>query len=157
LLINKMRVTDQTLRHISEKGNNMPDKLSFSKTFQALERSISISQKRHALITSNISNIDTPGYKAKDVDFNAALERVLTSEDGVDLVRTHAGHIGSETDGTAGGETIEDTSEWNGYNWINIDKEMSRLTKNNLIYRTSVEILLKKIAILKDVIREGGR
>ncbi|MBL7195975.1 MAG: flagellar basal body rod protein FlgB [Pseudomonadota bacterium] len=135
----------------------MPDKISFSKTFQALERAISITQKRHALITSNISNIDTSGYKPKDVDFNAALERALTSEHGVDLVQTNPSHIALEMSGAAEVETIEETSGWNGYNWVNIDKEMTRLSENNLIYRTSVEILLKKIAILKEVIREGGR
>ncbi|MFH1077537.1 MAG: flagellar basal body rod protein FlgB [Pseudomonadota bacterium] len=131
--------------------------MSFSKTFQALERAISITQKRHALITSNISNIDTPGYKAKEVDFKAALEKALTSEHGVDLVQTNPRHIALETGGAAGVETIEETSGWNGYNWINIDKEMTRLTENNLIYRTSVEVLLRKIAILKEVIKEGGR
>ena len=41
----------------------MPDKLSFGKTFYALEKAISISQRRNELITSNISNLDTPKYK----------------------------------------------------------------------------------------------
>ena len=60
----------------------MPDRLSFRKTFRALENVIGLTQRRHALITSNISNLDTPGYKAKDIDFKTALsiseERDLT-------------------------------------------------------------------------------
>jgi flagellar basal-body rod protein FlgB len=135
----------------------MPDKLSFSKTFQALERTIGLSQKRHAHIASNISNIDTPGYKAKDIDFKAALNRVLESGQEIDLARTNPGHIDLERSGAAGVEAIEEKGEWNGYNWLNIDREMTKLTQNNLIYRTSVETLLRKMAILREVISQGGR
>ncbi|MBC8432312.1 flagellar basal body rod protein FlgB [Desulfobacula sp.] len=135
----------------------MPDKLSFSKTFQALERTIGLSQKRHAVVASNISNIDTPGYRAKDIDFKAALNRVLESGQELDLARTNPGHIDLERSGAAGVKAVEEKGEWNGYNWINIDREMTKLTQNNLIYKTSVETLLRKMAILREVIREGGR
>ncbi len=135
----------------------MPDKLSFGKTFQALERTIGLSQKRHAVVASNISNIDTPGYRAKDIDFKAALNRVLESGQELDLARTNPGHIDLKRSGAAGAEAIEDKSEWNGYNWLNIDREMTKLTQNNLIYRTSVEALLRKMAILREVISQGGR
>ena len=135
----------------------MPDKLSFSKTFQALERTIGLSQRRNAHIASNISNIDTPGYKAKDIDFKAALNRVLESGQEIDLARTNPGHIDLERNGAAGVEAIEEKGEWNGYNWLNIDREMTKLTQNNLIYRTSVETLLRKMAILREVISQGGR
>ncbi len=135
----------------------MPDKLSFSKTFQALERTISISQKRHAVVASNISNIDTPGYRPKDIDFRAALNRVLESGPELDLARTNPGHIDFKRSAAAGVEVIEEKGEWNGYNWLNIDREMTKLTQNNLIYRTGVEVLLRKMAILREVISQGGR
>ncbi len=135
----------------------MPDKISFSKTFQALERTISISQKRHAVVASNISNIDTPGYRPKDIDFKAALNRVLESGQELDLARTNPGHIDFKRSAAAGAEVIEEKGEWNGYNWLNIDREMTKLTQNNLIYRTSVETLLRKMAILREVISQGGR
>ena len=135
----------------------MPDKLYFSKTFQALEHAINISQKRHNLISSNISNIDTPGYKSKDADFKGALTRALKSGHEIELATTNSKHISLEDKDAPGVQVFEDKSEWNGYNWVNVDKEMTKLTENNLIYRTSVETLLRKIAILKEVIREGGR
>ena len=51
----------------------MPDKLSFGTTFGALEKAISIAQQRNSYITSNISNVDTPDYKPKDIDFKREL------------------------------------------------------------------------------------
>jgi len=135
----------------------MPDKLSFGKTFLALEQAIRISQQRHSLISSNISNIDTSNYKAKDIDFKAALSQALESDQEINLVRTNPRHIGSRTNPSHRVEPFEEKGEWNGYNWVNIDKEMTKLMENNLMYRTSIEILLRKIAKLKEVIREGGR
>lgn len=135
----------------------MPDKLSFGKTFLALEDAISIAQQRHNHITGNVSNLETPNYTPKEINFKAAMAQALESGQNISVVRTHADHmdIGMDLPGRA--EPFEDESEWNGYNWVSIEKEMTKLTENNLIYRTAVENLLRKIHLLKDVIREGGR
>lgn len=139
------------------KGNIMPNNVSFNKTFRALEHAISITQQRHTLIANNISNLDTPGFRAKDIDFKTAMARALESGSALNLVKTNSEHIDLGKSTANGIETFEDENEYNGINWVNIDNEMGKLTENNLIYRTAVETLLRKIAILKEVIREGGR
>jgi flagellar basal body rod protein FlgB len=45
----------------------------------------------------------------------------------------------------------------NGVNCVDIDKEMTKLAENNLMYRTGVEVLLRKLAALKHAIIEGGK
>ena len=135
----------------------MPDKISFVNTFRALENAIDIAQQRNTVIASNISNAETPNYKAKDVDFKTALARTMKSNHELNLVRTDSQHMGFNMNGSPKVESFEDDVEWNGYNWVNIDREMAKLTENNLMYRVSVEALLRKIAILKEVIKEGGR
>lgn len=135
----------------------MPDKLSFKKTFLALERAIGIAQQRHTHIASNISNLDTPNYRAKDIDFRSALAQALESDHKVHLIRTNPGHIGLPMNSTHKVEPFEEKDEWNGFNWVNIDREMTKLMENNLSYRTAIQILSGKINKLKEVIREGGR
>lgn len=135
----------------------MPNKLSFQKIFSALARTISIAQQRHSLISSNISNLETPNYKAKEIDFKTALAQTLNSDHGINLARTNPKHMGQEINSPHNIETFEETGEWNGYNWVDIDREMTRLAENNLRYRAATETLLRKIAILREVIREGGR
>jgi flagellar basal-body rod protein FlgB len=135
----------------------MPDKLSFGKTFYALEKAISIAQQRNAVITSNISNLDTPEYKSKDINFKSELAKALETNHQKDLVRTNPRHISMQMNGEQMIEPFEEQGEWNGYNWANIDSEMTKLTENNLVYRTAVEALLRKMSLLKEVIREGGR
>jgi flagellar basal-body rod protein FlgB len=135
----------------------MPDKLSFGKTFYALEKAIGIAQQRNALITINISNLDTPGYKPKDINFKNELERALETNHKNDLARTDPRHIRMQMNDNEMVEPYDEQGEWNGYNWANIDSEMTKLTENNLVYRTAVEALLRKMNLLKEVIREGGR
>jgi flagellar basal-body rod protein FlgB len=134
----------------------MPDKLSFSKIFNDLDKAIRVTQKRNAVVASNISNIDTPKYKPKDINFKEAMDRALETDNQLNLTRTNPGHINMNMR-PQGIETFEEEGEWNGYNWINIDKEMTKLTENNLMYREAVETLLRKIALIKEVIKEGGQ
>ena len=135
----------------------MPDTISFTKTFQALENVVGLAQRRHSLIAGNISNLDTPYYREKDIDFKRALAQALGSDHEVSMVKTSPGHISSEMKTTVSGDLYEEKGEWNGVNWVNLESEIMKLTENNLKYRVATETLLRKIAILKEVIREGGR
>jgi flagellar basal-body rod protein FlgB len=135
----------------------MPGKLSFANTFNALEKAIHIAQQRNLYITSNISNIDTPDYKPKDIDFKSELASALETNRTVALEKTDPRHISMENNDRQIIAPSEEKGEWNGYNWVNIDKEMTKLTENNLVYRSAVEVLLRKISLLKEVIKEGGQ
>jgi len=42
---------------------------------EAMARFLDVSVFRHALITSNLANIDTPGYRARDLNFALEMER----------------------------------------------------------------------------------
>jgi flagellar basal-body rod protein FlgB len=59
--------------------------------------------RRTELIANNLANADTPGYKARDIDFREAMARVSGDKatQGVSLSTTQAGHIG----GMASAET----------------------------------------------------
>ena len=135
----------------------MTDKLSFSKTFNLLEKAMSVSKQRHSLLTSNVANLDTPGFKAKDLDFKAAMTKALNAGQPMDLAKTTSGHMGPAPGSLSDADVFEEEGEWNGYNWMNVDRVMTKLTENNLIYKTAAEALLRKIAIMKEVLREGGR
>jgi flagellar basal-body rod protein FlgB len=126
----------------------MPIKSLFGKTFHAIETSLDITKKRHGLITSNIANLDTPGYREKDIDFRDALKDALGGTS-VDLSRTNPRHFGSVA------SYQEPPSSVTGS--VDIDKEMSKLAENNLRYRATVEVLLRKLSKLKLAITEGGR
>lgn len=135
----------------------MPDNLTFAKTFNTLEQAINVTQQRHSLVAANISNLDTPGFKAKDIDFKAALANAMESGDGNTITKTDSRHfdLGINSGATAL-EAVEQETEFDGINWVSIDDEMNKLAENKLMYQASVEALMRKMNLLKHVIKQGG-
>ncbi len=132
----------------------MPINEIFGKTFNTLEKSLNILSKRHTLIAGNVANVDTPNYKPREINFKEALDNAVNNES-VEMFRTHPLHIDCVSRYSIEETTTDQAS--NGLNWVDIDKEMTKLAENNLRYRTGVEVLLKKLNGLKYAITEGGR
>jgi len=128
----------------------------FNRVFNILEKMIGVSRIRHSYIVSNIANLETPRYRPKDVDFKQTLIGILQDQKDIDLRRTDPAHF-KLSNSSVPIRLSEDKGKWNGYNWVNIDREISRLIENNLNYRIYVDTLLKKITLIKEVIKEGGR
>jgi flagellar basal-body rod protein FlgB len=59
--------------------------------------------RRTELIANNLANADTPGYKARDIDFREAMARAAGEKttQGVHLTTTQPGHIGGTTSADA--------------------------------------------------------
>jgi len=56
---------------------------------------LDVRARRTELIANNLANADTPGYKARDIDFRTAMARASgEAASGVHLSTTQAGHIG---------------------------------------------------------------
>jgi flagellar basal-body rod protein FlgB len=127
----------------------MPIKSLFGKTYHLIERSLDIAKLRHGVIASNVANLDTPGYRPKEINFDKALKDAQ-ERNPVDLTRTHPLHFESQ------GGRYEISYEEHGER-VDIDQEMSKLAENNLRYQTDIEVLLRKFSMLKQGIMEGGR
>lgn len=56
---------------------------------------LDVRARRTELIANNLANADTPGYKARDIDFRQAMARAAgeTPTSGVHLSTTRPGHI----------------------------------------------------------------
>jgi len=57
---------------------------------------LKLQAKRTELIADNLANVDTPGYKARDLDFRSALATAGGADAPVKLATTNAGHIGAD-------------------------------------------------------------
>ena len=132
----------------------MADSLVNDSTLNALEKALDISTKRHALITNNIANVDTIGYTPKDLDFKKTLRKALDSNS-INLQRTHPQHI--QIGPSATGQIQGDGAVKELKRRPDIDKEMAHLVENNIKFRTSVEMLLRKMHMIRHAIAEGGR
>ena len=71
----------------------MPGPELFNDTMFAYQRVMDFRTQRHNVVSSNLSNAETPGYEAKDVQFENILKEAITTEKGFPLVRTNSKHI----------------------------------------------------------------
>ncbi len=83
----------------------------FGKTIQVLSHAINLRVKRNAVISSNIANIDTPGYKSKDVPFERLMAKYLDGDqNGLPIERTNPRHLDKNGKQSAVYNPLEATS-----------------------------------------------
>jgi len=104
---------------------------------------------RQEVISSNIANVDTPGYKAKEALFESELDSKLK------LATTNAQHL-KKSPTESKYKTVDDPFSriGNDSNTVDIDREMMKLNENQILYTASAEVLQTKIEELKNTI--GG-
>ncbi len=136
----------------------MIDKL-FGKSFETLEQALDVRNTRHGVIMSNITNQDTPGYKAKEIDFKKALADANGGEGVLKVAQTNTHHMASQNGASSISPEVR-LSATNGAkrldgNTVNTEKEMTRLAENTFMYQATAEFIARKFSGLKSVINEG--
>lgn len=131
----------------------------FDKTTNALATSLHMRQLRHNVTSSNIANAETPGYHAKKMDFEGALQRALDLDGANSLSTSSPEHF------SVGGVSVSKTrpdiyddpegAVNNDGNTVDVEKEMSALSENAILYKTALQLINKKMAALKYAATEG--
>ena len=106
-----------------------------------LERFLDVNAMRQTLVTTNIANVDTPGYHTRDVDFRGELQRAMNGEDTSltsPFVLPVRGLI-ARPDG----------------NNVSADRESMLLAEVQLQFKAATAILRAQFAQLNTAIREG--
>jgi len=114
-----------------------------------LEKSLDACWLREEVISQNIANFDTPGYKRKTVTFEEYLAEALDTKDrkninvnNIDIkVSEDHSNLSMRIDG----------------NNVDIDTEMSSLVKNSIRYNVLIQSLNAGFSRFKSVISEGRR
>lgn len=122
-----------------------------------LERALDASWARNEAISDNIANVDTPGYKRKDVNFEEYLKAAM-QKDSIAGIVANSKHIPTGNDINTKLRTTTDYSSTSmrlDGNNVDIDAEMTELAKNQILYNTYATIMNKDFAMLKSAIKEG--
>lgn len=108
------------------------------------QTALNVRAYRQQLLASNIANADTPNYKAKDVDFKAALGGALEGRLGhMALASTSTRHLQGEATHPLDGLALfrkEQQSSVDG-NTVNMDVERSAFTENAVHYEASITFI----------------
>ena len=142
-------------------------KILDDRTMRALEVALDVASARHQVIASNVANVNTPGFKAADVDFVSSLEQAMAGRAQSTGLRlegraTRAGHLAISGPAPAAQspivQTVDDGASMkvDGNN-VDIDLEMAKMAENATMYNTFAQLVSNKFSLLKYVISEGRR
>ncbi len=116
--------------------------------FKALEVLLYLTNARHNVIASNIANVDTPFYKAKDIKFQMNLQEEVMA-----LKVTNARHINNVSPAMSTEIKLEETQPWLDENNVELDMEVAKMTENALLYQAGANMLSSKIKMFKNALR----
>jgi len=124
-------------------------------TFGVLKRALDVTHMRGRVISENLANAETPGYKARSVDFAKAMNEAESSAS-IQLNRSNARHI--DISSASKGVNVDKSDEPARADGNNVDQEIEiiNLSENTIIYNSAAEILSRKLKLLRFSIDEGG-
>ena len=136
----------------------MPIDSGFDPVIGALNTSLNLRLTNQNVISSNIANADTPGYKAKSMEFESAFRDALGVGGKLPMAETDPDHIVHRATDPVDPEIYDDPNGVESLDGNTVDRasEMAKMAENQLVYDASTEILKRKLGMLKYAIGEGG-
>jgi flagellar basal-body rod protein FlgB len=103
----------------------------------SLERYLDLLSARQKLVAANIANADTPGYKAKDIDFQFEFASALGDPAAPNVME------------------VEGLTTRNDGNNVSIDRESRLLSENALRFNLASSLYKAQIRAVRSAIQEG--
>ena len=125
------------------------------KTINLLSHALDFQSANHNVISGNLANVDTPGFRPKELSFDKELERAVEKNE-ISLRKTNPKHFSQYT-GDLQHEGPRFEIHRANSDKLNIDREMAKMMQNNLLYEASTRLLSKKFEALKTAIDAGRR
>ena len=130
--------------------------LNFEKVLGVHEPALHMQSRRAQLLAANIANADTPGFKARDIDFRAALQQVQKTGSGhmSQMLTTNKRHL-APTDEMGSDEILYRQpfqASLDG-NTVESHVETAAFTENSMRYLMSLRFISGKFKTLNMAIR----
>jgi flagellar basal-body rod protein FlgB len=126
------------------------NEISDSAVVAALRRQMTVAVARQVAAAGNVANLDTPGFKAREVSFDETLLRKAGT-----MAATEPGHIGSQASGSgivmreAAGPARRDG------NTVQLDRELLTMSRAAGDFAAAQTALAAKFRLVRYAINEG--
>ncbi len=118
---------------------------SLEQSLSVFRQALNLRIQRHQVLASNIANADTPHYKARDFNFETAMQHALAGRQNggeVTMARTQAGHLAG-TGGSGQARLLyrgETQSAVDG-NTVDMDVERTQIAENAMQYQILTQLI----------------
>jgi flagellar basal-body rod protein FlgB len=130
----------------------------YDNTIGGLNAAMNFRLMNQNVISSNIANADTPGYKAQKIEFEDALRNALEISGRLKMEASDPQHFSKADPGRIDPEIYDNP---NGVvhldgNTVDRNAEQVALAENQIHYNSAAEMLRRKLALLRYAVTEGG-
>jgi len=134
----------------------------FGRDFTLIERALDLRMTRQQMLASDMANIDTPGFRALDLDFRESLARVMQAEDAQSDEQVLPGlplPPSSEPAAKADLKVVGVDGLLIGpdSNTANLELLMGRLQENSTLYEVATQMMGAKLRNLRETIEGVSR
>lgn len=118
-------------------------------------QALDVAARRLELLASNIANADTPNYKARDLDFRAALGQAANEQGAGRLAATQPGHIRATAGATGLSEPLYRVPQHASLdgNTVDSQQEHAAFAENAVRYQASLDFINARLRGLRSAIK----
>ena len=116
--------------------------------------------ERQKVISSNIANINTPGYKTKELVFEDELKNSITNNS-LQMTATNSRHMPNVNSSLANSNSklmeVENLEEQNDGNNVNIDTQMGEMSKNKVLFDAIQSSIKRDSKLFRSVVESSAK
>jgi len=127
--------------------------INFESALGVHDQALALHSRRAEILANNIANADTPGFKARDLNFSELLKNEMGQN--VRLAATHRGHISTASNASSQEHLqyrLPMQASLDG-NTVDLQVEQAEYAKNALRFQTSITFLTGKFQGLSKAIK----
>ena len=118
------------------------------------QRLLKVASSAQKVTASNIANVATSGYSAKTVNFKDEMQKSAASQNHIVPIATNTRHLPSNRpEPIVKIDEIGNDDKASGVNNVDIEKEMSDLAENQMMYEFGTKRLTQVFTTLRMAIR----
>ena len=124
--------------------------ISDTQLVSALRRQMTIAVAKQVASAGNLANVDTPDYKAVEVNFASALDEKLTAP-----AATHSKHFSASSPGAISTNEIQGVTPRRDGNTVQLDQELLTMNRAGGDFSAAQTALAAKFRLVRYAINEG--
>ncbi len=129
----------------------------FDQPLGVAEPALQLRARRHEMLGSNMANADTPGYRARDMDFREAMRQATGDPSAQPLRATHAQHLQPGSSSSSAGDPqalyrVPHSPSLDG-NTVETHVEKAKFAENVVDYQATIEFLKSRVQKLSGAIK----
>ena len=124
------------------------------------QQALAIHSRRSEVLANNLANAETPGFKARDIDFRTALQQVKGKSDEGRLVTTNPRHLSGNGTSTGGIDDLIGEMKFRNSTQPSLDgntvdplREKTEFMENAMLYQANLRFLTGKVKMLKTALK----